>query len=43
VDGNLLFHVEQKGLSNRAAAHALNKRLNESILKIRKMKEREGL
>ena len=43
VDGNLLFHVELKGLSNRAAAHALNKRLNESILKIRKMKEHEGL
>jgi hypothetical protein len=42
VDGNLLFHVEQKGLSNRDAALALSKRLNESILKIRKMKEREG-
>lgn len=42
VDGNLLFHVEQKGLSNRAAALALSKRLNESILKIRKLRDREG-
>ncbi len=42
VDGNLLFHVEQKGLSNRAAAEVLSKRLNDSILKIRKLREREG-
>jgi len=42
VDGNLLFHVEQKGLSNRAAATELSKRLNSSILKIRKLQEREG-
>ena len=42
VDGNLLFHVEQKGLSNRAAALELSKRLNESILKIRKLRDREG-
>jgi hypothetical protein len=42
VDGNLLFHVEQKGLSNRAAAQELSKRLNESILKIRKIRDREG-
>jgi len=42
VDANLLFHVEQKGLSNREAALALSKRLNESILKIRKLQEREG-
>jgi len=42
VDGNLLFHVEQKGLANRAAALELSKRLNESILKIRKLRDREG-
>ena len=42
VDGNLLFHVEQKGLSNRAAALELSKRLNESILKMRKLRDREG-
>ncbi|MEY2751866.1 MAG: hypothetical protein RLZZ550_1837 [Verrucomicrobiota bacterium] len=42
VDGNLLFHVEQKGLSNRAAALELSKRLNESILKIRKLRDQEG-
>ncbi|MEN9815664.1 MAG: hypothetical protein RLZZ412_1646 [Verrucomicrobiota bacterium] len=42
VDGNLLFHVEQKGLSNRAAATELSKRLNASILKIRKLQEHEG-
>ncbi|MFM7241599.1 MAG: hypothetical protein ACKO3A_05780 [Opitutia bacterium] len=42
VDGNLLFHVEQKGLSNRGAALELSKRLNASILKIRKLQEREG-
>ncbi len=42
VDGNLLFHVEQKGLSNRAAALALSQRLNESILKLRKLQEHEG-
>ena len=42
VDGNLLFHVEQKGLSNRAAAWELSKRLNASILKIRKIRDREG-
>jgi len=42
VDGNLLFHVEQKGLSNRAAATELSKRLNSSVLKIRKLQEREG-
>lgn len=43
VDGNLLFHVEQKGLSNRAAALELSKRLNESIFKIRKLRDREGV
>lgn len=43
VDGNLLFHVEQKGLSNRAAALELSKRLNESIIKIRKLRDREGV
>jgi hypothetical protein len=42
VDGNLLFHVEQKGMSNDEAAVALSKKLNATILKLRKLKEKEG-
>lgn len=40
-DGNLIFHVEQKGLSNREAAFDLSRRLNLSILKLRKIKDAE--
>lgn len=42
VDGNLIFHVEQKGMSNREAAFDLSRRLNVSILKLRKIKAAEG-
>jgi hypothetical protein len=42
VDGNLLFHVEQKGMSNSEAAFDLKRRLNASILKLRKIKASEG-
>ena len=41
-DGNLLFHVEQKGMSNKEAAFDLSRRLNVSILKLRKIKASEG-
>ncbi len=42
VDGNLLFHVEQKGQTNDNAALALSKKLNVTILKLRKLKDKEG-
>jgi hypothetical protein len=42
VDGNLLFHVEQKGMSNDEAAVALSKKLNATIVKLRKLKDKEG-
>ena len=41
VDGNLMFHVEKKGLSNTEAVMDISKRLNVSSLKIRKIKEAE--
>lgn len=41
VDGNLMFHVEKKGLSNTQAVLDISKRLNISALKIRKIKEAE--
>jgi len=41
VDGNLMFHVEKKGLSNTQAVVDISKRLNISALKIRKIKEAE--
>ena len=40
-DGNLMFHVEKKGLSNTEAVMDISKRLNISALKIRKIKEAE--
>lgn len=43
VDGNLMFHVEKKGLSNAEAVADISKRLDISILKLRKLKESEGL
>jgi tRNA(Glu) U13 pseudouridine synthase TruD len=41
TDGNLMFHVEKKGLSNTEAVMDISKRLNISALKIRKIKEAE--
>lgn len=41
TDGNLMFHVEKKGLSNTQAVLDVSKRLNISALKIRKIKEAE--
>jgi len=41
TDGNLMFHVEKKGLSNTQAVLDFSKRLNISALKIRKIKEAE--
>jgi hypothetical protein len=41
TDGNLMFHVEKKGLSNTAAVMDISKRLNISALKLRKIKEAE--
>ena len=40
-DGNLMFHVEKKGLSNTEAVMDISKRLNISALKVRKIKEAE--
>lgn len=42
VDGNLMFHVEKKGLSNTQAVLDIKKRLNISALKVRKIKEAES-
>jgi hypothetical protein len=41
TDGNLIFHVEKKGLSNTEAVMDISKRLNISALKLRKIKESE--
>jgi hypothetical protein len=41
TDGNLIFHVEKKGLSNAQAVMEISRRLNVSALKIRKIKEAE--
>jgi hypothetical protein len=41
VDGNLIFHVEKKGLSNTEAVMDLSRRLNISALKLRKIQEAE--
>jgi len=41
TDGNLIFHVEQKGMSNTQAVMELSRRLNISALKVRKIKEAE--
>jgi hypothetical protein len=41
TDGNLIFHVEKKGLSNAQAVMEISRRLNISALKIRKIKEAE--
>ena len=41
ADGNLMFHVEKKGLSNSEAVMDISRRLNISALKIRKIKESE--
>lgn len=41
IDGNLMFHVEKKGLSNREAVIDLSRRLNVSALKLRKLKDAE--
>ncbi|MEY3393086.1 MAG: hypothetical protein RLZZ322_1935 [Verrucomicrobiota bacterium] len=41
TDGNLMFHVEKKGLSNTAAVMDISRRLNVSALKLRKLKEAE--
>jgi hypothetical protein len=41
VDGNLMFHVEKKGLSNTEAVMDISRRLNISALKVRKIKEAE--
>jgi len=41
TDGNLMFHVEKKGLTNTQAVMDLSRRLNVSALKLRKIKESE--
>ena len=41
TDGNLLFHVEQKGMSNSEAVRELSRRMNVSALKIQKIREAE--
>ena len=41
VDGNLIFHVEKKGMTNTQAVMDISRRLNISALKIRKIKESE--
>jgi len=41
TDGNLMFHVEKKGLTNTQAVMDLSRRLNISALKLRKIKESE--
>ena len=42
TDGNLTFHVEQKGMSNTEAVMDISRRLNISSLKVRKLKEAES-
>jgi hypothetical protein len=41
TDGNLIFHVEKKGMTNTQAVMDISRRLNVSALKIRKIKESE--
>jgi hypothetical protein len=41
TDGNLMFHVEKKGLSNTQAVMDISQRLNVSVLKLRKIQEAE--
>lgn len=41
TDGNLIFHVEKKGLTNSQAVMDISRRLNVSALKLRKIKESE--
>ena len=41
TDGNLMFHVEKKGMSNTEAVMDVSRRLNISALKLRKIKESE--
>ena len=41
TDGNLIFHVEQKGMTNTQAVMDISRRLNISALKLRKLKESE--
>ena len=41
TDGNLIFHVEKKGMSNTEAVMDISKRLNISALKLRKIMEAE--
>jgi len=41
TDGNLIFHVEKKGLTNTEAVMDVSRRLNVSALKLRKIKESE--
>lgn len=41
TDGNLIFHVEKKGLTNTQAVMDISRRLNVSALKLRKIKESE--
>jgi hypothetical protein len=41
VDGNLIFHVEKKGMTNTQAVMDISRRLNVSALKLRKIKESE--
>jgi len=41
TDGNLIFHVEKKGLTNTQAVMDISRRLNVSALKLRKLKESE--
>jgi hypothetical protein len=41
MDGNLIFHVEKKGLTNTQAVMDISRRLNVSALKLRKLKESE--
>ncbi len=41
TDGNLIFHVEKKGMTNTQAVMDISRRLNVSALKLRKIKESE--
>lgn len=41
TDGNLIFHVEKKGMTNTQAVMDISRRLNISALKLRKLKESE--
>lgn len=41
TDGNLMFHVEKKGLSNTEAVMDISRRINISALKLRKLQAAE--